>query len=199
MRRIVLALIGLAGIPALFAISETPAQAQSAVVVTACPASRTVPYPIGTLGMPAVDQNGNLCASTSGGGGGSSDVNITGINGNPPSTSNPIWVAPGSNTAFPIVSPPRTVMNVSGCTVGTSSAQCLAALNAGAWVQVQNTSASAQIACSWSGTAALNSTGSFMLQPGQSASWGIMSSGVPNSALNCIADTAASPLYLEFR
>lgn len=196
MRRIVLALIGLAGIPALFAIGETPAQAQSAVVVTACPASRTVPYPIGTLGMPAVDQNGNLCASTTGGGG-TSNVNITGLNGNPPSNANPLPVSAGTGANFPVRAIAGSALTVSGCTVGTSSAQCLAAAAASTWIQVQNTSASAQIACSWSGTAALNSTGSFMLQPGQSASWGMLSSGVPTSALNCIASAASTPLYLE--
>jgi hypothetical protein len=198
MKHFLTALLGIAAVPALLVTSPMPAHAQTAVVVTACPATRTVPYPAGTLGMPAIDQDGNLCASTAAGGTGS-DVNITGINGAAPSTSNPLWVAPGSNTAFPIVSAPRSTMTVAGCTVGTSSAQCLAALNASAWVQVQNVSTSAQIACSWSGAAALNSGGSFMLQPGQSASWGAMSSGVPNSALACIADTAASPLYLEFR
>ena len=198
MKHVAAALIGLLSIVALFALSGVPAMAQTATVVTSCPAVRAVPYPPGTMGMPAIDVNGNLCASTSGGAGGS-DVNITGINGNPPSTSNPIWVAPGSGTAFPVVSAPRTTMTISGCTVGTSSAQCLAALNAAAWVQVQNVSSSAQVACSWSGAAALNSGGSFMLQPGQSASWGVMSSGVPNSALACIASAAATPLYVEYR
>lgn len=95
--------------------------------------------------------------------------------------------------------PEPGVVTVAGCTVGTASAQCLAANAATRWLQVQNTSASDQIACSWGGTAALNSSGSFMLAPGQSASWGPDTAGVPNNVLNCIASAASAPLYVERR
>lgn len=105
----------------------------------------------------------------------------------------------GGGGAVTVSAASRSAMTTAGCTVGTSSAQCLAASTANTWLQVQNTSASAQIACSWTGTAALNSNSSFMLQPGQSASWGLQSSGVPTNALSCIASAASTPLYLEYR
>lgn len=85
-----------------------------------------------------------------------------------------------------------------GCTVGTSSAACLAAATAATFVQVQNNSATATVACSWGGTAALNSATSFQLAPGQSASWGQTTGGIPNEALNCIASVASTPLYVEY-
>lgn len=92
--------------------------------------------------------------------------------------------------------PQTGTFSTPGCTVTTSSAQCLAT---GTYnhVQIQNTSASASIACSWGGTAALNSNGSVQLAAGQSALWGPNTSGVPSSALNCIGSAAAS-LYLEY-
>lgn len=101
---------------------------------------------------------------------------------------------PGSS---PIVTttPKSGAFTTSTCTVGTSSGQCLAS---GAYnhVQVQNISSSASIACSWGGTAALNSTG-VVLAAGQSALWGPATSGVPSGALNCIASAASTPLYVE--
>lgn len=127
------------------------------------------------------------------------DVNISGVNGATPSASNPIWVAPASSTAFPVLSAPRSTLTTAGCTVGTSSAECIAASTANFWVQVQNTHVTNTIACSWGGTASLNSTGSFMLEPGQSASWGVTTSGIPTNALNCIASGASTPLYIEMR
>jgi hypothetical protein len=130
---------------------------------------------------------------------GSSDVNINGINGAPPSSTNPLWVAPAGSALFPIISPTRSALTVAGCSVGVASALCLAASTANLWVQVQNTSATASVACSWGGTATLNASNSFLLAPGQSASWGVMSSGVPTNALNCIASAAATPLYVEYR
>lgn len=145
-----------------------------------------------------VDATGTLCTQ-SGSSGDPSDANISQINGAPVSATNPIWVAPASNTAFPVVAAPRSAMTVAGCTVGAASAQCLAASTANFWIQVQNTHATNQVACSWGGTAALNAAGSFMLAPGQSASWGVMSGGVPTNALNCIASGAATPLYVEYR
>lgn len=90
-----------------------------------------------------------------------------------------------------------------GCTVGTTSAQCLQAAAAAAPVttthlMIQNTSASASIACSWGGTAALNSSGSFMLAPGQGRDWGPGIGWAPTLALNCIATVAGTPLYVEY-
>lgn len=91
---------------------------------------------------------------------------------------------------------PSVAKTVAGCTVGVTSGACLGA-NPRGWVQLQNTSASATIACSWDNPASLNSTTSFMLAPGQSASWGPTTGGAPNQALNCIATAASSPLYVE--
>lgn len=97
----------------------------------------------------------------------------------------------GSATASPVSTP--------GCTVGTASAQCLAGLATARWLQLQNVHATNTIACSWGGTAVLNAAGSFMLAPGQSASWGLVTSGVPSQALNCIASGATTPLYVEYK
>lgn len=90
-----------------------------------------------------------------------------------------------------------------GCTVGTTSAQCLQAAATGTPVttthlMIQNTSASASIACSWGGTAVLNSSGSFMLAPGQGRDWGPGIGWAPTLALNCIATAAGTPLYVEY-
>lgn len=90
-------------------------------------------------------------------------------------------------------------MTTAGCTVGVASAQCVPAATAQRWIQLQNTSTANQIACSWGGTASINSATSFMLAPGQSASWGPNSGGVPTNALNCIASGAGTPLYVELR
>jgi len=98
-----------------------------------------------------------------------------------------------------VTTTPKTgSFTISGCSVTTSSAQCLASGTATNHVQVQNTSASASVACSWGGAAALNSSGSFQLAAGQSAIWGPNTSGVPSAALNCIASSAPAPLYLEY-
>lgn len=91
--------------------------------------------------------------------------------------------------------------NVPGCTVGTSSAQCLAAAQAVNFLQIQNTNATStnNIACNIvGGTAVLNSATSIQLAPGQSASWGPNTGGVPSGAINCIATSASSPLYVEW-
>lgn len=91
-------------------------------------------------------------------------------------------------------------MTVAGCTVGTSSAGCIAALAVTRWVQLQNTHATNSIACQWgAGPAGLNSNNSFMLAAGQSASWGPATGGVPTNALQCIASGADTPLYAEYR
>ncbi len=98
-----------------------------------------------------------------------------------------------------IVNPlPRAARNFPGCTVGVASASCLAASTAVNFLQVQNTSASASIACAFGATAVLNSSGSFQLGAGQSSSWGPNTAGVPLGALNCIASVASTPLYVEW-
>lgn len=89
--------------------------------------------------------------------------------------------------------------NFPGCTVGAASAQCLAAGTGYQFVQIQNTHATNTIACAWGATAVLNSAGSLQLGPGQPASWGPMTGGIPSGALNCIASGANTPLYLEWK
>jgi hypothetical protein len=97
-----------------------------------------------------------------------------------------------------VTSQPRAARNFPGCTVGTSSASCLAAATATQFLQVQNASATASIACAFGSSAVLNASGSFQLGPGQSAQWGPMTAGVPTGQLNCIANAASTPLYLEW-
>lgn len=145
----------------------------------------------------AVDANNPLPVTTSGGG--TQNVNISGINGSAPSASNPIWVSPATSALFSVKSAPPSSLTVAGCTVGVASAQCVGAAAATQWIQVQNNHATNTVACSWGGTATLNSNSSFMLAPGQTASWGVNTSGVPTSALNCIASGASTPLYVEYR
>lgn len=81
---------------------------------------------------------------------------------------------------------------VTAVTVGTSSAQAVAAATRTARLAIQNVSASASIACSLGGTAALNTAGSFMIAPGQLLT---LSDPVyvPGDALNCIASAAGTP------
>lgn len=176
----------------LASLQVASAQSLNLIKVTTCgTGSYNTPYL-------TVDATGTLCTGSSASGA-PSNVNINQINGATPSATNPIWVAPASSTAFPITAAPRSAVTAAGCSVGTASALCLAASTANFWIQVQNTSASNSVACSWGGTAALNATGSFLLAPGQSASWGPNSSGVPTNALNCIASAASTPLYVEYR
>jgi len=124
-----------------------------------------------------------LPTGAGGGGGGSGGTVVQGNAG----TSAQAWFVQPKTGAFTIV----------GCNVGTVSAQCLAA---GTYnhVQIQNTHATNAIACSWGGTAALNSSGSVQLAAGQSALWGPNTAGSPTVALNCIASGASTPLYLEY-
>jgi len=96
-----------------------------------------------------------------------------------------------------ITRPVNNAGTIAGCTVGTSSAQCLAAATATQHVGLQNTSNTAIIACSWSGAAALNAAGSFMLQPGQGRDYGPGIGWVPTGALFCISTQASVSLYVE--
>lgn len=118
----------------------------------------------------------------------SAQLNPTAISQATPGTTNNVTVSPL----------PRAARNFPGCTVGASSAQCLAANTAQSFLQVENTSASASIACAFGTAAVLNSATSFQIAAGQGASWGPNTSGVPTAALNCIASGASTPLYLEW-
>lgn len=103
-----------------------------------------------------------------------------------------------STPTVKITSSAAAARNFPGCTVGTTSGSCLAAGTAATFLQAQNTSATATIACAFGATAALNAAGSFQLAPGQSASWGPATGGVPTGALNCVASAASTPLYVEW-
>jgi hypothetical protein len=95
------------------------------------------------------------------------------------------------------VTPKAGTYTVAGATVGTSSAQVLAA---GTYnhVLLQNNHATAKIACRWGGTAALNDANSFTLYPlVPPTTFGPNTSGVSAAALNCISDNASTPLYIE--
>ena len=104
-----------------------------------------------------------------------------------PSATNPMEVSGAATTG-----------TVAGCTVGTSSAQCLAPNLAIAHIQIQNVSSNATIACTWGGTAIINNSSSFLLAAGQSANWGAATGWVPTRALNCIASASSTPLYIEY-
>lgn len=102
----------------------------------------------------------------------------------------------GSTVAVAPLAP--TARNFPGCTVGSSSGSCLAASTAKTFLQIQNTSVSASIACAFGTSAVLNSSGSVQLGVGQAASWGVNTGGVPTGQMNCIASGASTPLYVEW-
>ena len=97
-----------------------------------------------------------------------------------------------------VQSQPAAGRNFPGCTVATGSTSCLSASTATQFLQIQNTNASASIACRFGATPSLNSTSSVQLAAGQSASWNPITAGVPTGQLNCIASTASSSLYVEW-
>lgn len=117
----------------------------------------------------------------------------------PPQAAGPL--APALATA---TIPAKAALTIAGCTVGTASATCLAANLASAHLQIQNvTSGSTNfVACTFGGSAALNSSGSFMLAPvgggPSAANWGSATGVVPTGALNCVATAAGAQLYVEY-
>lgn len=92
---------------------------------------------------------------------------------------------------------PRTITSA---TIGTSSAQALAA-SAGPrlFLSIDNESATATIACSFGGTAAANTAGSYTIAPGQTRTWGPAAADSPlnGAAVNCIASAASTPATIE--
>jgi hypothetical protein len=88
--------------------------------------------------------------------------------------------------------------NFPGCTVGATTTNCLAASTATQFLQIQNTSTSATIACAFGAAGVLNSKTSVQLAVGQSASWNPNTGGVPTGQLNCIASAGSTPLYVEW-
>jgi len=106
----------------------------------------------------------------------------------PYSASNPL---PTTSTLAPISSTGTT----SAATIGTASAQVIAASTVTTGYSICNVSVSAQVACRIGGTAAINTAGSYMLDPGQCLmnSPYILDTGV----INCIASVASTPLTVQ--
>jgi hypothetical protein len=76
-------------------------------------------------------------------------------------------------------------------TIGTTSAQVLAPGAASVFLDINNDSVTATIACNFGGAAAITGAGSITIPPLSSRTWG--GSFVPSDAVNCIASAAATP------
>ena len=94
---------------------------------------------------------------------------------------------------------PVRANNVIAVTVGTSSAQALATPTiAYRMLAIDNESTTATIACAFGGTAALNTAGSYTISSSLTRVW--MAPGWSmNQAINCISDTASTPVTIEFQ
>lgn len=101
----------------------------------------------------------------------------------------------GSNTIGAVTGAISAVTgSVSAATITNSSAQIVAAASR-RLLAISNESASASIACSFGGTAALNTAGSFMIPPLSTRTW--VNYPVPADAVNCISSVASSPATVE--
>jgi hypothetical protein len=98
----------------------------------------------------------------------------------------------GSNT-IGAVKAATVTPTVTAATVGTSSAQAVASAT-WTYVAIDNESASASIACSFGGIAALNSAGSWTVPPGQTRTWA--PGAAPSGAINCIASAVSTPVTI---
>lgn len=104
----------------------------------------------------------------------------------PPSATNPMVTqqAPASGSG-----------SVAAATVGTSSTQLLPPASSRKFLAIDNESTSAAIACALGTTAAINTAGSFTIEPGWTRTWS--GSFVPSDAVNCIATVGATPVTVE--
>lgn len=94
---------------------------------------------------------------------------------------------------------PARANNVIAVTVGTSSAEALAKPTiAYRMLAIDNESATATIACSFGGTAALNTAGSYTIGSSLTRVWSAPA-WTMNQAINCISDTASTPVTIEFQ
>lgn len=186
---------------------SSPAFAQTTFLAN--PGS-TTPFRFGTDGSGKLFGNGAICDGAAcaamasvnpAGTPGTNGLAIQGLTGGVPLpvTGTFFQATQPVSLASPVSVTPKTAsFTITGCSVTTSSAQCLAGATAVNHVQIQNTSPSASIACNWGGTAVLNSAaGSFMLAASVSSLWGQSTSGIPSAALNCIGSAAAT-LYIEY-
>lgn len=108
----------------------------------------------------------------------------------------PVMAPPSPTNPMAIQQNPASASgSVLGATVGTSSTQVLAAAAARKFLAIDNESTTAAIACAFGATAALNTAGSFTIEPGWTRTWG--GSFVPSDAVNCIAASGSAPVTLE--
>lgn len=96
---------------------------------------------------------------------------------------------------LPVASPQSSITgSVTAATIGTSSAQVLAAASR-QLLAIDNESTTATIACAFGAPAAINTAGSFTLAPGVTRVW--KDYPVPADAVNCIASAASTPATVE--
>ena len=85
------------------------------------------------------------------------------------------------------------------CGAVTGSASMIACSQGAAhqrtFLAIDNESASDTIACSFIGTAALNSAGSWTIPPMNTRTWA--GSAVPYGAINCISSGTSTPISVE--
>jgi len=80
-------------------------------------------------------------------------------------------------------------------TITSTSAQILAAAAQRQLVVIDNESTTATIACAFGATAAINTAGSFTIEPNTVRVWN--SAPIPTDAVNCISSAASSPATIE--
>lgn len=102
-------------------------------------------------------------------------------------------VDPNTGAGYNAVTPITGTGGVTAVTVGTASAQAIAAATRTAILAFKNESTSASIAISLGGTAALNTAGSFTIPPGQLLTLSTPAY-VPGDAINAIASAATTPM-----
>jgi hypothetical protein len=96
----------------------------------------------------------------------------------------------------PTMIPASTTGSVTAATIGVAHAQVLAAAaNGRRLLAIANQSATATIACSAGGTAALNTAGSYTIPPLNILTWN--GTSVPADAIDCISDTASTPATFQ--
>lgn len=128
-----------------------------------------------------------------------------------PAVAQNVFPTPGGDTTTGIVmmcmttdgavpcQPVPATRHYPGCTAGTSSGVCLAANTAIQFLQIQNPGTNAgNIACAFGSPAIIGDKSSITLVPGQPASWGLMTGGIPSGQLNCIASAPSTPIYVEW-
>ena len=94
---------------------------------------------------------------------------------------------------------PGQTRTITSVTVTNSSAQALG-VSAGQriFLSIDNESATASIACSFGGTAALNTAGSYTISASNTRTWtGTQDAPLSGAAINCISSAASSPATIE--